>query len=253
VLHRETGGNLEGSAELPVNISAGEMRHTVDSVEAVAIHGSFNSTKQLSSYNNAKSQSCPGGQPPAPTSLVSSEVDHGSSTCTEGSARSISNHRSLSPEETNSDEDIDSDVSIIVRTKRRVLENIMNEAETLLFDNFSATPRCQSEGSESTSSSEVVKPSSSFQQTSQTQSSTSAGKKRAQDHDPFSEDEDDSNEKRQKKSISASLMTARAKLLACPFNKHDPKTYGPYNDDKAMARKFKRCGGPGWDDLPRLK
>jgi hypothetical protein len=47
VLHRETGGSLEGPAELPVNISAGETRHTVDSVEAIAIHGSFDSAKQL--------------------------------------------------------------------------------------------------------------------------------------------------------------------------------------------------------------
>jgi hypothetical protein len=250
VLHRETGGNLEGSAELPVNISAGEMRHTVDSVEAIASHGNFDSAKQPNSYNNAKSQSRPGSQPPAPMSLMSSEVGHGPGACTEGSTRSISDDRSLSPEETNSDEDIDSDVSITVRTKRRVLEDIMNEVRTVYFANFSGTLRCQSEASESTSS---LKPSSSFEQTPQTQSSISAGKKRGQDHDPLSEDEDDNSQKRHKKSISASLMAARARLLACPFNKHEPKTYGPYNDDKAMARKFKRCGGPGWDDLPRLK
>ena len=241
VLHREIGGSLEGPAELPVNIPAGETRHTVDSAE------------QLNLHNIAKSRSCPDGQPPAPTSLMSSEVDHGSSACTEGSALSISDDGSLSPQETNSNEDIDSDVSITGRTKRRVLENIMNEVQTMLSGNFSGTLRCRSEGSESTSSSEVVKPSSSFEQTSQTQSSISAGKKRGQDYDPISEDEDDSSQKRRKKPISASSMTARARLLACPFNKHEPKTYGPYNDDKAMARKFKRCSGPGWDDLPRLK
>jgi hypothetical protein len=62
VLHRETGGSLEGPAELPVNISAGEARHTVDSVEAIAIHGSFDSAKQLNSHNNTKSHPCPDGQ-----------------------------------------------------------------------------------------------------------------------------------------------------------------------------------------------
>lgn len=253
VLHRETGGSLEGPAELPVNISAGEMRHTVDSVEAIAIHGSFDSTKQLNSHNNAKSHSCQDGQPLATTSLMSSEVDHGSSACTEGSARSISDDGSLSPQETNSDEDIDSDVSIIGRTKRHVLENIMNEVQTVLFGNFSGTLRYQSEGSESTSSSEVVKPSSSFEQTSKTRPSTSAGKKRAQDHDPFSEDEDDSNQKRHKKSIPASLMTARARLLACPFNKHNPKIYSPCNEGQDLALQFRTCGGPGWPTVHRLK
>ena len=47
VLHRETGSSLEGPAELPVNISAGETRHTVDSVN---------------SHNNAKYHLCPDGQ-----------------------------------------------------------------------------------------------------------------------------------------------------------------------------------------------
>jgi hypothetical protein len=106
---------------------AGNVLHNVDSVETSAIHGSFDSAKQLNSHNDAKSHPCPDGQPPAPTSLMSSEVDHGSSACTEGSARSISDDGGLSPQETNSDKDIDSDVSITGRTKRRVLENIMNE------------------------------------------------------------------------------------------------------------------------------
>jgi hypothetical protein len=41
VLHRETGGSLEGPAELPVNIFAGETRHTFDSVEEIAIRGKY--------------------------------------------------------------------------------------------------------------------------------------------------------------------------------------------------------------------
>lgn len=155
-----------------------------------------------------------------------------------------------------SSSDLSSEASVEICMKRRgrhVVQRIMAEFNTMFFGSPSGSVRRQAEGSESNSSDHVAKDCSSSDQVSQECSAIRAREKRAHVRDLSCDDEDDGNQKRRKKFNSTSSTAPQARLLACHFNKHDSKIYGPYNDDKAMARKFKRCGGPGWDDIPRLK
>lgn len=182
----------------------------------------------------------------------------------ESTASLVSSPRSstdegLSQRGTPSSSDLSSEalVEICMKRRGRYLQRIMAEFNTMFFGSPSGSPsgsvRHQTEGSESTSSDNVAKDCSSSDQVSQDCSAIRAGEKRAHVRDLSCDDEDDGNQKRRKKFNSTNSTAPQARLLACPFNKHDSKIYGPYNDDKAMARKFKRCGGPGWDDIPRLK
>lgn len=198
-------------------------------------------------------QTCADGLLHTSTRPTSSEADHGAGPGADGSVQSISDEGSFSQRETASDDDIGSDISITMRKKRSVIESIMNEFYTFFFGKSSCTLHCQGEGSGSTSPSDVTKQSSCFDQLSRSRSSTSTGKKRAQGNEPFSDDEGDSTQKRHKKSTTPSGTAARVRFLACPFNKHDPKIYGPCNEGHDFAHKFRSCGGPGWPTVARIK
>ena len=235
--------------------AAHEKPDIVESTDCEGIDGNTCSTQEGSTRHFVAIKSLPDVRQPLATTLSPFEPECEPTTSLVSSPRS-STDEGLSQRGTPSSSDLSSEVSVQICTNRRgrhVVQRIMAEFNTMFFGSPSGSVRRQTEGSESTSSDHVAKDCSSSDQVSQDCSAIRAGKKRAHVRDLSCDDEDDGNQKRRKKLNSMNSTVPQARLLACPFNKHDSKIYGPYNDDKALARKFKRCGGPGWDVIPRLK
>jgi hypothetical protein len=142
-----------------------------------------------------------------------------------------------------------SDISITIRMKRRILNSVMDEYNTILSRSASGRLRCKGGTSESISPSHGP---GSISQQPHVLSPISAGKRRTQDRGADSGDDDGGNQKRHKSS-SSFADTAHARRLACPFNKHDSKIYSPSNEGQDMALKFRACGGPGWLSTSKIK
>jgi hypothetical protein len=248
--------DLTGLArQFAVDAAPHERPDIAESVDCEGIDGDICSIQERSTHHFVAIKSPADVRQPLATILSPFESECEPTTSLASSPRS-STDEGLSQRRTPSSSDLSSGATVEISTKRRerhVVQRIMAEFNTMFFGSPSGSVRRQTEGSESTSSDHVAKDCSSSDQVSQDCSAIRAGKKRAHVQDQSCDDEDDGNQKRRKKFNSTNSTTPQARLLACPFNKYDSKIYGPYNDDKAMARKFKRCGGPGWDDIPRLK
>jgi hypothetical protein len=232
-----------------VNMANNEKPLIADFVETNTLYECLPSTGDGPSLHMANSCPCAGVHRP----ILSLKAGHWPDEEIALSLQSSSDEEISSQQETSSDDDFSSDVAIIVSTKRRILESIMNEFSTNFFGNAAGKFRCQSEKSETSSSSNADKLSSSSKEKSEDLSSISAGKKRSADREAFSENEDGCSQKRPKKTTTASSTTARARLLACPFNKHDSSIYSSSNEGQDLAYKFRSCGGPGWPKVARLK
>jgi hypothetical protein len=232
--------------KIPVAISTCDKSSVTDSIDAEELLREVISKDEISSHHMAPGHCC---QLSTTTGLLSLDAGGGNDAQTTSSDRGYGDEEDFSQQEFLSDDDLSSDLSIVAYKKRRILDSVMDEFNNTFSSGASGSFRSQSERSGDSSSNAANQPTS-FDQGPQDYSSISAGKKRAQSQDPFSEDEDDSRQKREKKSKSASSSTAPARLLACPFNKRDPKTYSASNK---AARKFRVCGGPGWETVARLK
>jgi hypothetical protein len=208
---------------------------------------------EITPHPVATSHPCVDGRPLTHTSLTSLESESPLDTQMNSSTQGLGDEEGSSRQDISSEDDCNSDGSIFDCRKRRILESIMEEFNTIFFSCASGSSRGQTDGSESGPSSNTGKQSSSSAQQSQTCSSIRAGKKRARERDQSSEGEDDGNQKRHKNSLLTSSATGQPRLLACPFNKHDPNIYSPCNKDKDLAYKFRCCGGPGWPTVARLK
>jgi hypothetical protein len=208
---------------------------------------------EITPHPVATSHPCVDGRLLTHTSLTSLESESPLDTQMNSSIQGLGDEEGSSPQDISSEGDCNSDSSIFDCRKRHILESIMEEFNTIFFSCASGSSRGQTDGSEPGSSSNTGKQPGSSAQQSQTCSSIRAGKKRAGERDPSSEGEDDGNQKRHKNSLLTSSATGRPRLLACPFNKHDPNIYSPCNEDKDLAYKFRCCGGPGWPTVARLK
>jgi hypothetical protein len=238
--------------KIPAAISTCEKSSVTDSIDAEALLREAISKDEISSHHVAPGHRCVVGQLSTNTGLICLDAgDRNDAQTTSSDRGGYSDEEGSSQQEFSSDDDLSSDLSIVAYEKRRILDSIMDEFNNTFFSGASGSFRSQSERSEdASSSSNAANQPASSDQGPQGCSSINAGKKRAQSQDPFSEDEDDGGRKREKKSKSASSTTTPARLMACPFNKHDPKTYSASNK---ATRKFRACGGPGWETVARLK
>jgi hypothetical protein len=250
---KEIGSELVVSAgEVTVPVPSDKELHVAQSPEAKSSNESLISTGKEHSLKAAMIQQIPDCQQPPSQPQTSVERDSDSRMSPPASFQSPDGEETPSQRTVTPDNNLTNDVSIGVYTKSRILESVMKEFRNNFFSRSRDIFRRPSDGSESNSSSDVPKTSSSVDQVLGDRSSIRAGKKRAQDRDPISEDEDDGNQKRHKWSIISSTI-CRARRLACPFNKHDPRIYSPSNEAHEMAQKFRACGGPGWPTVARLK
>jgi hypothetical protein len=250
----EIGGDLKGQAgQFQVGVTLQGKSDIIESVESKGFDGNTSSIEERTSHPVVTTKLYVDIQQPVTTILSPFNPECGLSTGPASSPQSPTDEEGLSQPETPTSGHLSSEASVKTCTKRRIPERIIVEFSAEFFSLHSGIVCSQSEGSKITFSNHGAKPCSSSNQVSQGHSAISTGKKRAQPRDLSSEDEDDGDQKRQKKANSTNSATSRAQLLACPFNKYDPRIYGPYNEDKAMVRKFKTCGGPGWEKIHRLK
>jgi hypothetical protein len=250
----ETRDDQEDSIEnCPFSVIGGKKPRNAISIESEALHQDLPSKEKGHSLRASDPFSWTEGQGPISRCLKSSRAEREPDGQIPAAIQSPSYEGSPSRQDEFPDHDPSSDVSVIAFVKRRILESIMDEFTNIIYGGSSERLRCQSERSQSSSLYDDTKQSSSLETGSKHSSSISSGKKRAEDSNPPSGDEDDGHRKRRKKSVSVSHTTARARLLACPFNKHDPKIYGPCNQGQGTAHKFRTCAGPGWPTVARLK
>jgi len=235
--------------KIPAAIPTCEKSSVTGSIDAEALPRKAISKDEISSHHVALGHRRVVDQLSTTTDLISFDAGDRNDAQTTSSDRGYSDEEGFSQHEFSSDGDLSSDLSIVEYEKRHILDSDTDEFNNTFLSSASGSFRRQSERSESASSSNAANQPASFDQGPQGCFSISAGQKRAQSQDPFSEDEDDGGRKREKKSKPASSTTP-ARLLACPFNKHDPKTYSASNK---TIRKFRTCGGPGWETVARLK
>jgi hypothetical protein len=254
VLSGRAVADIDGPArQIPVGVTTCDEPVILDYSNSEVSQRKMNLTEKISSHPAATSQPYSDDQHATHVCLRSLETKRTPDTRTNSSIQGLSDDESSSQQDLSSEDDRSNDNSTVAGKKRRILESIMEEFNNIFFQCTSGSFRCQCERPQGGAPFNAANPPASSGQGSRGRSSISAGKKRAQGCGVSSEDEDDGNQKRHKTSFLPSSPTGRARLLACPFNKHDQKIYSPCNESQDLAYKFRCCGGPGWPTVARLK
>jgi hypothetical protein len=249
----ETGCNVDATVEQNlIDVNTFKKPHSWNAFEMEVRNQAVRTIEKETSHNPAKINLRESDQPSVSAFRASYEAECDQKACTTESVQSRSDEGSFRRPDVSSDDDSSSDVSITIRRKRCILNSIMDEYYAIYSRGGSGRLSCKGETSESTSPHGPASSGSICQQ-SHVISSISAGKRRTQDRGADSEDDDGGNLKRHKNSSSSFADTARARRLACPFNKHDSKIYSPFNEGQDMALKFRACGGPGWLSTSKIK
>ena len=129
-----------------------------------------------------------------------------------------------------------------IRMKHTVIASLMRDVYAIFDPNWDAkTQSCPESGAQTTTSSSPR----AFSSSSRAQKT-----QKRQSRDDRSLPEDDRNGKRARKSISATELSERQRLLACPFHKYDPLRY---KSGVFLGTRYRTCMTTGQKSIAHLK